>query len=425
MAVDIEPPELTIKEIIRLNNEDSKILALEKIESLVLRYPNSVVVHNLCGVLNQSSFNYERALKCFIRTVTLRPGYHGFWSNLGNLLNTKGDNSQALKSLKKSVILKPDFEVGYNSLGNVFKELGSISNAHFAYKRSLALKPEYREAKYNLGISLCATGRFVEAKNVLSGLHFRDSELYVLRSLYNLNEVKNFEALYNNLVTSSSPTPILGNLGCHASLRLGKTLLNSFCQNPLNFVFKDTVCSEREIMQLRGDGIDDLIMKLYQQQKKQPLLKSGWQSTGNIFHHEREALVKIKSLIETKVLEYRQNFYDSNEGFLANWPERINIHGWIVAMSSGGHLLSHMHEQGWLSGSFYIEVPKSQSKLDGMLKVSLTGGGFPTDEIEYPERLIEISTGDLCLFPSSLFHSTTPFVSDKQRLVLAFDIIPL
>ena len=37
---------------------------------------------------------------------------------------------------------------------------------------------------------------------------------------------------------------------------------------------------------------------------------------------------------------------------------------------------------------------------------------------------IDVVTGSLCLFPSSLLHYTIPFESDKDRIVLAFDVIP-
>ena len=39
-------------------------------------------------------------------------------------------------------------------------------------------------------------------------------------------------------------------------------------------------------------------------------------------------------------------------------------------------------------------------------------------------RSIDVVTGSLCLFPSSLLHYTIPFESDEDRIVLAFDMIP-
>ena len=37
---------------------------------------------------------------------------------------------------------------------------------------------------------------------------------------------------------------------------------------------------------------------------------------------------------------------------------------------------------------------------------------------------IDVVTGSLCLFPSSLHHYTVPFEGKEDRIVLAFDVIP-
>ena len=40
------------------------------------------------------------------------------------------------------------------------------------------------------------------------------------------------------------------------------------------------------------------------------------------------------------------------------------------------------------------------------------------------KKSIDVVTGSLCLFPSSLLHYTIPFESEENRIVLAFDMIP-
>jgi hypothetical protein len=40
------------------------------------------------------------------------------------------------------------------------------------------------------------------------------------------------------------------------------------------------------------------------------------------------------------------------------------------------------------------------------------------------QSIIDVTTGDLCLFPSSLHHCTIPFEEKEDRIVLAFDVIP-
>ena len=40
------------------------------------------------------------------------------------------------------------------------------------------------------------------------------------------------------------------------------------------------------------------------------------------------------------------------------------------------------------------------------------------------QSIIDVVTGSLCLFPSSLHHYTVPFEEKEERIVLAFDVIP-
>ena len=87
-------------------------------------------------------------------------------------------------------------------------------------------------------------------------------------------------------------------------------------------------------------------------------------------------------------------------------------------MKRGGKLAAHMHDKGWISGSIYINVPPKVNTDSGNLVVCLDS------ERDKNSRSIDVVTGSLCLFPSSLLHYTIPFESDEDRIVLAFDVIP-
>ena len=84
-----------------------------------------------------------------------------------------------------------------------------------------------------------------------------------------------------------------------------------------------------------------------------------------------------------------------------------------------------MHKLGWLSGSIYLKIPTGSSSSEGNIVFSLNGGDYPTGSKIFPERELDIKTGDIVLFPSSIFHRTLPFDSDENRVTLAFDIKPL
>jgi hypothetical protein len=41
-----------------------------------------------------------------------------------------------------------------------------------------------------------------------------------------------------------------------------------------------------------------------------------------------------------------------------------------------------------------------------------------------PERLVQPKPGRLVLFPSYMWHGTTPITGDQPRMTVAFDVIP-
>jgi len=93
-------------------------------------------------------------------------------------------------------------------------------------------------------------------------------------------------------------------------------------------------------------------------------------------------------------------------------------------MNSGGKLSAHMHETGWITGSIYINIPPKSMADSGNLVVCLEDPQYTTNENFESQKIIDVTTGSLYLFPSSLLHYTIPFESTEDRIVLAFDVVP-
>ena len=91
----------------------------------------------------------------------------------------------------------------------------------------------------------------------------------------------------------------------------------------------------------------------------------------------------------------------------------------------GGHRLSHIHPSGWLSGVFYIQCPQGADPDEGAIEFSLHGYGYPVLDKNHPRHRHRPKNGDLVLFPSSLFHGTVPIKMEEERLIVAFDLVPL
>ena len=127
------------------------------------------------------------------------------------------------------------------------------------------------------------------------------------------------------------------------------------------------------------------------------------------------------SIIELLAVLYRSHLrYPDNDPF--------NKYRDYFVLSKGHGIMAQyacMHELGWLSGSVYINVPVKSKPDSGNLVLRLDEEEHALKTQNSQESMIDVETGSLCLFPASLYHYTVPFEDKENRIVLAFDVMPI
>ena len=128
-------------------------------------------------------------------------------------------------------------------------------------------------------------------------------------------------------------------------------------------------------------------------------------------------------IIENEFINYKERFSNSSSKFITNWPKEGEVKGWYIKMKKGGHLKRHMHEDGWISGTIYLEMPENNNKNDGMMEFSLFCEHYLMDE-KKPKGHVRfaLKKGDIVL--SVLFPRNNPFNSDERRVGIVFDFKP-
>lgn len=97
---------------------------------------------------------------------------------------------------------------------------------------------------------------------------------------------------------------------------------------------------------------------------------------------------------------------------------------WSVWLRPGGYHVDHVHQEGWLSSAFYVELPEAIHTTGREGWIRFGESGSPTQPPQLAQHFVQPEPGMLVLFPSYMWHGTVPFGGEQPRLTVALDIIP-
>jgi len=368
------------------------------------------------GSLDASIDNYRQALK-------IKPELADAFYNIGIALSRKGDLDVAIDNYNQALKINPEYAEAYNNMATILQNQGDVEAAIESYEQALKIKPDYAETHYNLGLLLFADNQYKKAVEHFKFSDFEKSKYYVLKCLYIQDKKSLFYDQLDDLINRHEIHPMIGSLGCRAELRYGIEKPNLFCKDPLNYISKNDLSDQYDFDKIFIKTAKIILNENRIPFKNQGLLTNGNQTTGDLFSLQHDLTEDIQKIIRLEIEKYKVDFKHSTEGLITGWPTDYSIKGWLVSMKSGGNLQPHMHESGWISGSIYINVPPKAKINSGNLVVCIEQDQLSAKSTNQ-EKIIDVVTGSLCLFPASLLHYTIPFESQEDRIVLAFDVVP-
>ena len=369
----------------------------------------------------------DESVKSLRRAIALKPDYVEAHSNLGVTMVELGRFEEAEASYRQAVVFKPDYAEVHTNLGDMCNELGRFKEAESSYKQAIAFQPDYAEAYANLGITLQKLGRLDDAEAsyrqaVVLKPGYVEAHNNLLTCLFLLNKKELFYDELDSLINQGVANAVTGSFTCRSALKYGLERENLFCKEPLRYVSQIDLSAQYNFEDVFIRNAKAILNEDKGLARKQSLLINGYQTSGNLFDRETASTEEIQKIIRLEVEKYRVNFQSSEDGLIKKWPTKYSIYGWLISMKSGGELQPHIHNQGWLSGSIYINIPSKVEPNSGNLVVSLGQEIDATDTRTNEEKIIDVATGELVLFPASLTHYTIPFESEEERIVLAFDV---
>ena len=84
---------------------------------------------------------YDRAIKCYRRTVELNPNDVEAWNNLGNAYAQKGDTENAIRAYTNALLVDPNYAEAWYNKARSHYVIGDFERAIAYAERAIELNP--------------------------------------------------------------------------------------------------------------------------------------------------------------------------------------------------------------------------------------------------------------------------------------------
>ena len=388
--------------------------------------PGFVEAWSNLGAALQKAGQGERAVACYQKALDIQPNATA-WFNLGTAQREHGLLADAADSYRQALALAPAYADAHSNLGEILRDQGDAAATMAAFNAALAIDPDHGDANYNIGLLHYDMGELAQAIPCFERARVGDWQERVLYCLYKTRRLDDFRARLATLMAPHNDSPMVATLSAHHAANFGVADAYDFCRNPIDFV-------HHAHLDALTDPADTLLADLLRdvshaeiEQRRQGRLHYGIQSAGNLFKRPEASFARLSGLIRDEVARYRARLAGESCIYARDFPEATEFSSsWYVKMSKGGHLTSHIHETGWLSGVVYLAIPRDrpEGSTAGGIEFSTDGDDYPREHDDFPRKTLLPGVGDIVFFPSSLFHRTIPFESNEERICIAFDVRP-
>ncbi len=344
---------------------------------------------------------FREASALYEQILAIEPAHVGALSGKGMIDYQAGRFDEA-RTAVEAAIKGGAREAGYfMNLGAICEAQADLDAAEAAYTEAIARDIRYRDAYYNLGNVHLKRGEAAKAITVFDacmatlGREFH-ALAYKAHALVDSDRIDEAQRLldfdtyvkpYQFDVPSDFPT------------------LSEFNKAATRYIKTHPT--------LRGDVMST----------------ENGRHTGELIKPPLGPLEGMVGRINEAINWYKKQLPDDPDHPAVRWaPDRWNLTAWGVVMHDKGHERAHIHPNGWLSGVFYVQLPKviedEARNPEGWLEF-----GRPTSDLavkgELGLRHYKPELGQMFLFPSYYYHGTVPFRSSERRVCIAFDVEPV
>ena len=167
-----DPNNLMLAPIVQLFNSGHHNQVIENSIKLLETFPNSSMLHNLCGAANAELGRYDIAIIGYKTAVSLKPDFMDAIFNMGVAQKELGNLDEAINSYKTVLKKDPKNPDAWNNLGMIYADQGFADKALKSFEKAISFNEKHLLAHFNKANTLREMEKFDSAfacyKKVLS-----------------------------------------------------------------------------------------------------------------------------------------------------------------------------------------------------------------------------------------------------------------
>lgn len=429
--------------------------------------PGALAAKNDLGLALKNVQKPDEAIKVFEGAIAQAPSNPIFYFNLALTNLDLGRRKEAEALLKKAVHLKPEYLEAHEALNEIIGEkrddfLSSYTTAIKAVPRNLDLRVQYVDTLLRTKNEEGGIKALKEIEAIF-GEHprglWRLAKIQITRdqkpeALATLEKAIGLNS--GSIELKLEAAKLLIRLGdyekalTHLELGLG---INAFHQELIGYqvmcwrllgdqraaLMNDYEAFIRPAKIPVPNGYKNLAafnkallvaLNEFHKPELSPMgqsLRHGTQTLTSLFSMEVKEIQEARQALSKTLKSYIEALPDSKtHPFLKRKSSKFEFSGsWSIQLKDQGFHVNHVHPDGWISASYYVDLPKVVKEGSG------TEGGikFGESPLKLGEReevgkVVRPEEGLVVMFPSYMFHGTFPFSSQETRTTMPFDIVP-
>lgn len=386
--------------------------------------------------------DYPAAIEAARRALQLQPSAAASHQTLAALLSNLFDRDslrEGLRAAERALQLQPDMAEAHRNAAILLRKLGEPSRAEAHARRAYELAPADPDIVETLGDQLVLNGRSGEAADVFSAA--RQAGLNtpsVIRQhgialLLDGRVDAAQQALAESLHASPDDQRAIAHLGvARAAIgELDAAVDFIGLHRHIHAVALPLPAGFVDALSFNAELANDVRRHSRQRWEPAGLAARNAYLSGDLLADRTPAISGFEQRLREAIASFlsacreRRASGAPADVFLANIPEDYTLHVWATQAAQSGYIDTHIHEDSWLSGAYYVELPPAIQAADpthaGWIEFGRPYASLPA----WPEealRPVLPQVGTLLLFPSYLFHRTLPYAGSGERISISFDL---